>query len=186
MLRLLSAFAMRCAQRAWRSGSTRASFGAGMCGIRKSAAKSTTARSSFPSSRPIQHRGMKAISGSSGTWRISAPTCSRATGRSSCRCAWMLRLMQVRTFPSRFSGCSGPACGRRQGRNPRFYHARMEGRSVSRSLAAGGQAHQSRAAERLAPYHLQISGCAMAPRSKKSWLDDARGALKGEHRRRSA
>ena len=46
----------------------------GMRGIRRSGARSTTARSSFPSFRPTRPRGMKAISALSGILRISALT----------------------------------------------------------------------------------------------------------------
>ena len=44
---------------------------------------------------------------------------------------------------------------RGQGRDSRLHHPRLEGRAVARGLAAGGQAAQSRPAQRHAPRHLQ-------------------------------
>ena len=75
---------------------------------------------------------------------------------------------------------------RRQGRDPRLHHARLEGRAVARGVAAGRQARQSRPAQRPAPHHLQVRRRAVAARAQESRPDDARGAAQGEHRRRGA
>ena len=75
---------------------------------------------------------------------------------------------------------------RRQGRDPRLHHARLEGRPVARGLAAGRQARQSRPAQRPPPHHLQGGRRALAARAPQSRPDDARGAPQGEHRRRGA
>ena len=75
---------------------------------------------------------------------------------------------------------------RRQGRDPRLHHARLEGRAVARSLAHRRQAAQSGPAQRPAPHHLQVGRRAVAARTQEPRLDDARGPAEGEHRRRSA
>src|SRR5262249_2471972 len=75
---------------------------------------------------------------------------------------------------------------RRQGRDPRLHHARLEGRSIARSLARRRQARQSRPPQRPAPYHLQGGGLALAARAQESRADDARGPAQGEYRRRGA
>ena len=82
----------------------------------------------------------------------------------------------------------GPDAGalRRQGRAARLHHAGLEGRAVARSLAAIGQAGQSRPPQRSAPHHLQGGGCALAAGAEESRADDARGPAQGEYRRRGA
>ena len=85
----------------------------------------------------------------------------------------------------RHSGAHAGAL-RRQGRDSRLHHARLEGRAVARGLARGRQAGQSRAAQRPAPHHLQVRRRAVAAGAQKSRPDDARGAAQGEHRRRGA
>ena len=75
---------------------------------------------------------------------------------------------------------------RRQGRDPRLHHARLEGRPVARAMAHRRQAGQSRPAQRPAPHHLQIGRRAVAARAQESRPDDARGPAQGEHRRRGA
>ena len=75
---------------------------------------------------------------------------------------------------------------RRQGRDPRLHHARLEGRAVARALAHRRQAGQSRPAQRSAPHHLQVGRRAVAARAQESRPDDARGPAQGEHRRRGA
>ena len=75
---------------------------------------------------------------------------------------------------------------RRQGRDPRLHHARLEGRAVARAMAHRRQAGQSRPAQRSAPHHLQVGRCALAARAQESRPDDARGPAQGEHRRRGA
>ncbi len=85
----------------------------------------------------------------------------------------------------RYSGAHAGTL-RRQGRDPRFHHAGLEGRAVARKLARPGQAGQSRTAQRSAPHHLQGGRRAMAARAQKSRPDDARGPAQGKHRRRGA
>ena len=75
---------------------------------------------------------------------------------------------------------------RRQGRDPRLHHARLEGRAVARAMAHRRQAGQPRPAQRSAPHHLQIGRRAVAARAQESRPDDARGPAEGEHRRRGA
>ena len=75
---------------------------------------------------------------------------------------------------------------RRQGRDPRLHHPRLEGRAGARSVAAGGQAGQPRPAQRPAPPHLQGRRRAVAARAQEPRPDDARGPAEGEHRRRGA
>ena len=73
---------------------------------------------------------------------------------------------------------------RRQGRDPRLHHPRLEGRAGARDVAAERQARQSRPPQRPAPYHLQVGGRALAARAQEPRPDDARGPAQGEHRRR--
>ena len=75
---------------------------------------------------------------------------------------------------------------RRQGRDPRLHHARLEGRAVARGLARRRQAAEPRPAQRPAPHHLQVGRRAVAARAQESRPDDARGPAQGEHRRRGA
>ena len=75
---------------------------------------------------------------------------------------------------------------RRQGRDSRLHHARVEGRPVARGLARRGQARQSGPPQRSAPHRLQVGRCAVAARAQKSRPDDARRLAQGEHRRRGA
>ena len=73
----------------------------------------------------------------------------------------------------------------RQGRDPRFHHARLEGRPVhARNGSPDGKAGQPRPAQRPAPHHLQIGRRAVAARAQEPWPDAARGTAEGEHRRR--
>ena len=85
----------------------------------------------------------------------------------------------------RYSGAHAGAL-RRQGRDSRLHHARLEGRPVARGVACRGQAGQSRPPQRSAPHHLQVGGCAVAARAQESRPDDARGPAQGKHRRRGA
>ena len=75
---------------------------------------------------------------------------------------------------------------RRQGRDPRLHHPRLEGRLVARSLARRRQDAEPGPAQRPAPHHLQVGRRAMAARPQESRPDDARGPAEGEHRRRGA
>ena len=75
---------------------------------------------------------------------------------------------------------------RRQGRDPRLHHARLEGRAIARSVARRRQARQSGPAQRSAPHHLQGGRLALAARAQEPRADDARGPAQGEHRRRGA
>ena len=75
---------------------------------------------------------------------------------------------------------------RRQGRDSRLHHARLEGRAVARGVARRRQAGQSRPPQRPAPHHLQVGRRAVAARAQESRPDDARGPAQGEHRRRGA
>ena len=79
-----------------------------------------------------------------------------------------------------------PGALRRQGRDPRLHHPRLEGRPGARGLDHGGQAGQSREAERPAPHHLQIGRFPVAAVQEEPRPDDARGAAEGKHRRRGA
>ena len=72
---------------------------------------------------------------------------------------------------------------RREGRDSRLYHARLEGRAKPRALGAGQQAPQPGPAERPAPHHLQERRRTLAAVAQKSWADAARRAAEGEHRR---
>ena len=85
----------------------------------------------------------------------------------------------------RYSGAHARAL-RRQGRDSRLHHARLEGRPVARALAHRRQAGQSRPAQRSAPHHLQVGRRAVAARAQESRPDDARGPAQGKHRRRGA
>ena len=75
---------------------------------------------------------------------------------------------------------------RRESRDPRLHHPRLEGRAVARGLAPGRQARQSGAPQRSAPSHLQVRRRAVAARAQEPRAHDARGAAQGEHRRRGA
>ena len=75
---------------------------------------------------------------------------------------------------------------RRQGRDPRLLDPRLEGRTVARGLAAGGQAAEPRPAQRPPACHLQGGRRAVAAGAQEPRPDDARGAAEGEHRRRGA
>ena len=75
---------------------------------------------------------------------------------------------------------------RRQGRDPRLHHPRLEGRAVARILARRRQARQSGPPQRHPPHHLQVGGRAVAARAQEPRPDDARGPAQGEHRRRGA
>ena len=85
----------------------------------------------------------------------------------------------------RHSGAHAGAL-RRQGRDSRLHHARLEGRAVARGVACRRQAGQSRPPQRSPPHHLQVRRRAVAARAEKSRPDDARGPAQGEHRRRGA
>jgi len=68
-----------CAQLESKSGSTRASFAAGMPGIARFASRSTIAPSSYRSSPPTLTLVMRATSAASGGWRSNAlVTCPSA------------------------------------------------------------------------------------------------------------
>ena len=56
---------------------------------------------------------------------------------------------------------------RRQGRDPRLHHPRLEGRAVARVLARRRQARQSGPPQRHPPHHLQVGGRAVAPRAQE-------------------
>ena len=64
---------------------------------------------------------------------------------------------------------------RRQGRGAGLHHPDVEGRPVARALDRRRQARQSRAAQRSAPYHLQIRRRPLAPRPQEPGPDAARG-----------
>ena len=87
----------------------------------------------------------------------------------------------VRRHPGAHAGAL-----RGEGRGAGLHHACLEGRAKPGKMGAGGQAAQSRAAERPAPYHLQGGGFAVAARAQEPRADAARGAAEGEHRRRGA
>ena len=75
---------------------------------------------------------------------------------------------------------------RGEGGGAGLHHARLEGRAEPGEMGAGGQAAQSRPAERSAPHHLQGGRFAVAAGAQESRPDAARGAAEGEHRRRGA
>ena len=75
---------------------------------------------------------------------------------------------------------------RRQGRDPRLHHPRVEGRAVARVVARRRQARQSGPPQRHPPHHLQVGRRAVAAGAQKSRPDDARGPAQGEYRRRGA
>ena len=75
---------------------------------------------------------------------------------------------------------------RREGRDPRLHHARLEGRAVARGVARRRQAAEPGPAQRPAPHHLQVGRRAVAARAQEPRPDDARGPAEGEHRRRGA
>ena len=75
---------------------------------------------------------------------------------------------------------------RRQGRDSRLHHARLEGRALARGMAERAEAAAARPAERPPPHHLQVRRRALAARAAQPWPDDARRAAEGEHRRRGA
>ena len=79
-----------------------------------------------------------------------------------------------------------PGALRRQGRDPRLYDARLEGRAVARALDRRRQAAQPGAAQRSAPHRLQTGRRALAARPAQPRADAARGHPQGEHRRRGA
>ena len=79
-----------------------------------------------------------------------------------------------------------PRALRRQGRDPRLHHPRLEGRQEPRGLARSRTPGQSRPRQRHPPHHLQGRRRAVAPRPAQPRPDDARGPAQGEHRRRSA
>ncbi len=85
----------------------------------------------------------------------------------------------------RYPGADARAL-RRQGRDPRLHHARVEGRPVARGMAQGRQAPSPGPAQRPPPHHLQARRRAMAARAPQSRAHDARGAPEGKHRRRGA
>ena len=61
-----------------------------------------------------------------------------------------------------------PGALRRQGRDPRLHHPRLEGRPIARGVAGGGQAQRSRPSERPAPHHLQERRRSLAPGAEKT------------------
>jgi cobaltochelatase CobT len=75
---------------------------------------------------------------------------------------------------------------RRQDRDPRLHHPRVEGRAGAREVARRGPPAAAGPAQRPAPHHLQAGRRAVAPRAQESRPDDARGAAQGEYRRRGA
>ena len=87
----------------------------------------------------------------------------------------------VRRHPGAHAGAL-----RGEGRGAGLHHARLEGRAKPGKMGAGGQAAQSRPAERPAAYHLQGGGFAVAARAQEPRADAARGTAEGEHRRRGA
>ncbi len=87
------------------------------------------------------------------------------------------RPITVAATCARHSGAHAGAL-RRQGRDPRLHHARVEGRAVARSLARGRQAGQSRPPQRSAPHHLQVGRRALAARAQDLGLMMREGLLK--------
>ncbi len=77
-----------------------------------------------------------------------------------------------------------PRALRREGRDPRLHHPRLEGRQSARGLARGGASAESGPRQRHPPHHLQGGRRALAACPAQSRPDDARGPAQGKYRRR--